>query len=202
MRTVFFGTVSPAELVAGNHVDADIAAAANQVVHDRAMQDLEPPAAVRLADDDLGDVVALGVVDHVVGDAPPGTWNRRRFASERFRKTQRIGDAIALFFAQLQAAAALDVEGRPRPMQAVGQALGITHQPGCPLILADADQDALAGGPRTRDRARLHLGEQLLVHPLGGAAQRQLAQRRQVGRREEVLQRALGLLAGRRLCLP
>ena len=41
---------------------------------------------------------------------------------------------------------------------------------------------------------RLHLGEQLLVHPLGGAAQRQFAQRRQVGRREEMLERALGLL--------
>ena len=41
---------------------------------------------------------------------------------------------------------------------------------------------------------RLHLGEQLLVDPLGGAAQRELAQRRQIGRREEMLERALGLL--------
>ena len=41
---------------------------------------------------------------------------------------------------------------------------------------------------------RLHLREQLLVDPLGGAAQRQLAQRRQVGGREEMLERPLGLL--------
>ena len=41
---------------------------------------------------------------------------------------------------------------------------------------------------------RLHLGEQLLVDPLGGAAQRQLAQRGEIGRREEMLERALGLL--------
>ena len=36
--------------------------------------------------------------------------------------------------------------------------------------------------------------EQLLVDALGGAPQRQLAQRGQVGRREEVLERPLGLL--------
>ena len=39
-------------------------------------------------------------------------------------------------------------------------------------------------------------GEQLLVDPLGGAAQRQLAQRRQVAGREEVLQRALAPVSG------
>ncbi len=40
----------------------------------------------------------------------------------------------------------------------------------------------------------LHLGEQLLVHALRGAAQRQLAKRRQIGGREKVLQGPLGLL--------
>ena len=41
---------------------------------------------------------------------------------------------------------------------------------------------------------RLHLREQLLVDALGGAPQRELAQRRQVAGREEMLERALGLL--------
>ena len=41
---------------------------------------------------------------------------------------------------------------------------------------------------------RLHLGEQLLVDPLRGAPQGELAQCRQVGGREEVLERPLGLL--------
>ena len=40
----------------------------------------------------------------------------------------------------------------------------------------------------------LHVREQLFVHALRGAAQRQLAQRPQVAGREVVLQRALGLL--------
>ena len=47
--------------------------------------------------------------------------------------------------------------------------------------------------PWALDGVRLHFREQLLVDPLGGAAQRELAQRGQVGRREEVLERALGL---------
>jgi hypothetical protein len=41
---------------------------------------------------------------------------------------------------------------------------------------------------------RLHMGEQLLVHALRRPAQRELAQRRQVARREVVLERALRLL--------
>ena len=41
---------------------------------------------------------------------------------------------------------------------------------------------------------RLHLGEQLLVDALGGAPQGKLAQGGQIARREEVLQRPLGLL--------
>ena len=40
---------------------------------------------------------------------------------------------------------------------------------------------------------RLHFREQLLVHPLGGAAQGQFAERRQVGGREEMFEGALGL---------
>ena len=112
---------------------------------------------------------------------------------KRFGKPQRIGDAVALFLGQLQAAAAFDVERHPRAVQAVGEPLGVAHQAGGARILADADQNALARRPWTLDRMGLHLGEQLLVDPLGGAAQRQLAQRRQVGGREEMLQRALGL---------
>ena len=107
---------------------------------------------------------------------------------------QRVGDAVALLLAELQAAPAFDVERRPGRMQPIGQSLGVAHQTGGARVLADADENALAGGPGPGNGARLHLGEQLLVDPLGGAAQRQLAKRGQVGRREEVLQRPLGLL--------
>jgi hypothetical protein len=79
-------------------------------------------------------------------------------------------------------------------MQAVGEPLGVAYQAGTSRIVADAHQDALAGRPRALDGVGLHFREQLLVHPLGRAAQSELAQRGQVGRREEVLERALGLL--------
>ncbi len=79
-------------------------------------------------------------------------------------------------------------------MQPVGEPLGVTHEAGRARILADADDNALAGRPRALDGVRLHLAEQLLVDPLGGAAQSELAQRGEVGRREEMLERALGLL--------
>ena len=95
---------------------------------------------------------------------------------------------------KLQAAPRLDMERRPRRMQPVGQALGIAHEARSARILADADQDALARRPGPGDGMRLHVGEQLLVDALGGAAQGELAQRRQIARREVVLERALGLL--------
>ena len=79
-------------------------------------------------------------------------------------------------------------------MQAVGKPLGVAHEPGGARVLAHADEEPLACGPRPWNGARLHLGEKLLVDALGGAAQRQLAQRRQIGRREEMLERALRLL--------
>ena len=87
-------------------------------------------------------------------------------------------------------------------MQPVGQPLGVADEPGRARILADADQDALARGPGTGDRIRLHVGEQLLVDPLGRAAQRELAQRGQVAGREIMLQRPLGLLGDIDLAFP
>ena len=78
-------------------------------------------------------------------------------------------------------------------MQAIGQPLGISHKPGRARVLADANQDALARRPRTRDGARLHLREQLLIDPLRRAAQRELAKRRQIGRRKKVRQCPFGL---------
>ena len=84
--------------------------------------------------------------------------------------------------------------GGPGRMQPIRQPLGVAHQAGRARILAEADQDALARGPGAGDGVGLHVGEQLLVDALGGAPQRQLAQRGQIARREIMLQRALGLL--------
>ena len=132
-------------------------------------------------------------MDDVVGDAAADAGNGQRLAAERFREPHGVGQPVALLVAQLQAAPRLDADRGPRRVQPVRQPLGVAHQPGRARVLADADQDALAGGPGTGDGVGLHVGEQLLVDALGGAAQRQFAQRGQIARREIMLQRALGL---------
>ncbi len=138
-------------------------------------------------------VVGLREADHVVSDAPIAARYCDRLATEGLRQPKRVGDTVALFLAKLNGAASLDIERRPRRVQPVGQALGIAHEPCRSRILADADHDALACRPRPLDRPCLHLRAQLLVHALGGAPQSELAQRGQIGRREEMLQRPLGL---------
>ena len=131
-------------------MNADIAGPAHKIVHDRAVQNLKPARAGRFSDDDLGDVVGVRVANHVVGNAPIAARDRDRFAAERFRQTQRVGNAIALLFAELQAAPAFDVERDPRRMQPVRQPLGVAHKTRRARILADADQNAFAGGPWAR----------------------------------------------------
>ena len=170
-------------------------------MHHRAAHDLEPPRARRLADDDLGDVVGLREADQVIRNAAADAGNGHRLAAERFGEPQRIGQPVALLLGQLQAAPRLDADRGPRRVQPVRQPLGVAHQPGRARVLAEADQNALARGPGPGDRVGLHMGEQLLVDALGGAPQRQLAQRGQIARREIMLQRALGLFGNVDLAL-
>ena len=181
------------KLVAGDHMHADIAGPAHQIVHHRAAHDFEPARPRRFSDHDLGDVVGMRKGDHVVGDAASGGGNGQRLAAQRLGQPQGVGEPVALGFGQLQAAPGLDADRGPGRMQPVRQPPRGAHQARRARVLADADQDALAGGPGPCDRIGLHVGEQLLVDPLGGAPQRQFAQRGQIARREIMLQRALGL---------
>jgi hypothetical protein len=90
-----------AGMLASNDVYADVAGAAHQLMHHRAVQDFKPARPGRFADDNLRDVVGMREVDHVVGNATPGGRDGDRLGSKRFGKPQRIGDAIALLLAQL-----------------------------------------------------------------------------------------------------
>ena len=93
------------KLIAGDDMDADIAGAAHQIVHHRAVQDLEPARARRFADDDLGDVVGVRIADHVVGDVAVAGRQGDGFAAQRLGKPQRVGDAVALLLGQLHGCA-------------------------------------------------------------------------------------------------
>ena len=144
--------------VAGDDVDADIAGAPHQIVHDRTARQFEPPRARRLADDDLGDVVGVREMDDVVGDAAADAGNGQRLAAERFGQPHGVGQPVALLVGQLQAAPRLDADRRPLRVQPVRQPLGVTDQPGRARVFADADQHALARGPGTCDGVGLHMG--------------------------------------------
>ena len=132
-------------------------------------------------------------LDDVVGDAAADAGDGQRLAAERFGESHGVGQPVALLVGQLQAAPRFDADCGPLRVQPVGQPLGVAHQPRGARIFADADQDALARSPGAGDGVGLHVGQQLLVDPLGGAPQRQFAQRGQVARREIMLQRTLGL---------
>src|SRR4029079_13185545 len=53
-------------------IDVDLAAAADDVIEHGPEEQVAPARALGLADDDLGDVMLLGVVDHFIGDALTG----------------------------------------------------------------------------------------------------------------------------------
>ena len=100
-----------------------------------------------------------------------------------------------LGFRQGGVAVGLDIERDQLGIEPVGGALGGAHGVGGARAGIEADDHALAGRPRAGDGVLAHVAHHLVVDPLGGAPQRQLAQRRQVAGREIVAQRALGLLA-------
>ena len=62
------------------------------------------------------------------------------------------------------------------------------------LVRADAGEQALGRRPGSFDRLLAQIVDHLVVDPLGGAAQRQLAQRRQIAGGEETLGRPSGRL--------
>src|ERR1700733_15110234 len=93
---------------------------------------------------------------------------------------QGIGNAVAFLFRKLQAAPALDIERDPRAMEPVGEPLGVADEARGARALADTDEDAFARRPRSLDGMRLHFRKQLLIHPLGRAAQSELAQRGEI----------------------
>ena len=136
-----------------------------------------------------------GVGEHVLGDGAAAARQGERLAAEPLGEAQGVGDAVALHLGQLGGARRLDGERGPGGVQPVGEALGVAHEAGGARVLADADEHALAGGPGAGDGVGLHVGEELGVDALRGAAQRELAQRGEVAGGEVVGERAAGGLA-------
>ena len=174
-------------------MNADRSGTANQIMHDGSVQQLKPARPGRFANDDMGDIALLRVREEVVGN-PPAARKSDGLAAEPLGRSQRICDAGALSSGKSLAARCFDIDGGPWRMQTVGGSFGITNQPRGSRVFTDADQDALARRPRSCNGVRLHMGAELVVNTLRGAAKRQLAKRGEVTGREEVFERVLCLI--------
>src|SRR5215469_8795259 len=114
----------------------------------------------------MGDVIATGVGEDVIGDSPCITRYGDGVAVEPRRKAKRVRNTVTLALAELKTPRSFDVERRPGRMQPVGEPFGVAHQAGRTRVLTNTDQNALSGRPGPLDRASLHLRQQLLIHAL------------------------------------
>ena len=173
--------------VAADHVDVDLAAAANERVDDRTEKHALPEAARRLADDDLADVARPGVGEDLV--AHPRARERDRLGAQAVREAQRLQHPRAVVRAELAVRRRLDVDDDPRRLELRGEPASRPHETRRERARTDAHQHALGHRPHRPDgvlaAVALHLG----VHALGGVAQRQLAQRDEIALAEEVVHR-------------
>ena len=175
------------------HLDRQARAAAHQRVDHRAVAQLEPARAPRLADHDPRGVARAregqDLLDHRTAR------HRHHLGAELGGQPHRLGEVGVLGLRQGGVTVGLDIERDQLGLEPVGGALGGAHGVGGTGAGIEADDHALAGRPRAGDGVLAHVAQHLVVDPLGGAPQRQLAQRREVARREIVAQRALRLLA-------
>ena len=131
----------------------------------------------------------LRIAQELAGDIARG--KRARLGAERLRKLHGLVDVPARRVGEL-IARLLDRHGDPGRIHDVGKALCRSHDHASVVVRADAGEDALARRPRPLDGLRLHAIDEVGVDALGGAAQGELAQRRQVLRLEEPLARPVG----------
>ena len=177
---------------APEHMHAGAAGLADQRLRQWPVQQLQPARTWRLHDDDVSEVVGARVIRDRIRDILAR--QRDGLRTQTLREPQRLGDPVAFRFAHAQVAPGLDMHRRPRRLQTVRHAFGVTHHVDAARIAADTGQHTLAGRPGPGDRMGLHVADHLLVDPLRRATQRKFAQGGQVAGQEVVTDGALGLV--------
>ena len=87
-----------------------------------------------------------------------------------------------------------DIDRVPDAIQSCRQPGCGTHQFFVAGVIADAQQDCVAGVPDLLPTLAVPPGPHLIVNPIGGAAQRQFTQGNQIAFAKEVLNGAFGLV--------
>ena len=170
----------------GNDMDRLAPRLAQQGGRQRPAHQLAPATVGRLADDDLGDVVAPGVGHHQADDIAAGQRDGRR--TQLLGQLESVAKARPGPLACRRLIGALDMgDGPGRIHHHVRQAPAGPDQAAGHGVAAHQHKDPLARRPGPLDALLAHRRDQLVVDRLGGAAQGQLAQGREVFDLEEVL---------------
>ena len=176
-------------LVARDDVDLDSAGVTHQRLRQRPPENAPQQPRPRLAEHDLG---------HVLAPREPHDFARvvaalepHRVPAQTFGQAEHLGKLIgAPGVARLTDG--LDGDRGPGRVEA-GRELARTPDDTLRhFVRPDAGEQALGGRPRTFDRFLAQIVDHLVVDPVRGAAQRQLAQRGQIARGEEALDRPPG----------
>ena len=176
---------------AGDDVDVDVGRAGQELLDDRDREPAFPPRLGGFADDDLGDVAAAGEIEQCVGDV--GADERGGFGAELLGESQVAGDTLPQDGRFSLVSRSVDGDGHPFGAHRGGHAFGGADDLGAAGAGADADEQALGGGPGTGGGAVVASGVDVAVQASGGLAERQFAQRDQIAAVEEVVERPLGL---------
>ena len=142
------------------------------------MTELEPARSLRLADHDARGVARTGNGQDLLDDRPPG--HAHDLGAQLLGEPQRLGKPRLLELRQKRMSFGLDVERDQLRIEALGGALGGPHGVGRVGTGIDAHDHPLAGPPGAGDGMLAHVAQHLLVDPLGGSAQGELAQGCQV----------------------
>ncbi|MNQ39967.1 hypothetical protein D3C85_536060 [compost metagenome] len=170
----------------GDDVNRDAARLAQQFRRQRPPQPFGQAAVAPLGQDDLGDVVLMGVIHdgahHVVAAED------HRPPAQLLGQLQRVGQLARRTHAVPRARGSVDVgHGPGRVHHHVRQPPTGADQGRGHGVAGDQHQNPLARRPRPRHPLLAQSGHQLIIHRLGRAAQGQLAQGRQVLDLEEVV---------------
>ncbi len=168
-------------------MDLDPASVPHQRLRQRPAENASQQSRPRLAEHDLGHVFAPREPEEfgrVVAALEP-----HRVPAQTLGETEQLGELIgALGVGGL--AHRLHGHRGPRRIEPGRELTCTPDDPLRDVVRAHAGEQTLRGGPGTFNRFLTQIVDHLVVHPIGRAAQRQLAQRGQIAGREETLGRS------------
>ena len=167
------------------------AGAAHQRLRQRPSENAAQQSCLRLAKHDLRDIFARREPQNIARIIV--ALQVHRLGAQTLGQAKHFGEPVgALGVASLTDG--LDRDGNPVRIEAGCELACAPDHAFRHLVCANASEQALRRRPRTLDRLLPQIVDHLVVDAIGGAAERQFAQRRQIAGGEEILRRPPGCL--------